>query len=99
NRRGAAKEVGRREQALTRFRDRLVAADVIRIGAGIDHVSNRPRGDLLDRGDDRTSCRRRTSIDDHYTIVSDLDADVAAGAGDHEEVGAELEYFEIAGLC
>src|SRR6266550_2727007 len=71
---------------------------MIRIGAGIDDVSNGPGRDLFDRSHDRSRCRRRTRIDDHHTIVSDLNADVAAGAGDHEKVGAELEYLEIAAI-
>ena len=70
---------------------------MIRIGAGVDDVSNRPRRELLDRRDDRVGPRRRPGIDDHHAIVSDLDADVAAGAGDHVEVRAQLEHFEIAG--
>ena len=67
NRRHAAEEIagdadgaGRREQRLPGFRQRLVAADVIGIGARVDDVADRLRRELLDRGHDRSRpCRGR----------------------------------------
>ena len=69
---------------------------MVRIGAGIDDVSNGPGRELFDRGHDSIRPRRQTRIHDDDAVITDLNADVAAGAGDHEEVGAELEYLEIA---
>ena len=88
---------GRREQRLPCLRDRLVAADVIGIGAGVDDVANRARRDLLDRRQDVGGLGRRAGIDHDHAIVADLHADVAAAAGDHEEVRAELKDLEAAG--
>ena len=71
---------------------------MIRVRARVDDVANRPIGALLDRRHDRVGLRRRTGIDDHDAIRSDLDADVAAGADDHVEVRPQLEHFEAAGI-
>ena len=41
--------------------------------------------------------RRRARIHDDDAVLADLDADVAAGTGDHEEIRPKLQDFEVAG--
>ena len=79
------------EQRLPRLGQRLVAADVIGIGARVDDVADRPRRELLDRGHDRAGLRGLPGVHDDDAVLADLDADVGARTGDHEEVRAKLE--------
>src|SRR6185436_3267284 len=68
---------------------------MIRIRPGVDDVANRLRRDALNRADNGGCARRRSCVDDHDTVVPDLDADVRTSAGDHEEVGSYLEHLEV----
>jgi len=69
---------------LAGFRQGLVAADVIRIGAGVDDVSNGLRRDPFDRGDDGIGLRGSARIHDDDAVLAHLDADVRARTGNHE---------------
>ncbi len=84
------------EQGLTGIGNRLVAADMIGIAAGVDDVPDRRGRDPLDGGEDRVGARCEPGVGDEDAVLPHLDGDVPAGAGDHEEVGAQLDHVEIA---
>jgi hypothetical protein len=67
---------------------------VVRIRARIDDVANGLWRDSFDRGDDTRGAGRRSGVDHDDSVLADLDADVAAGAGDHEEVRSDLQDLE-----
>ena len=53
----------------------------------------------LDRGDDGRSAGGRPGVHDDDAVLADLDADVPAGAGDHEEVGPDLQHLQPVCRC
>jgi hypothetical protein len=67
---------------------------VVGIGPGVDDVANRLRRDPLDRRDDGRSAGGRARVHHDDAVVADLHGDIAAGAGDHEEVGTYLQHFQ-----
>ena len=79
-------------------RNGLVAADVIRVSARVDDVSNRTWRDFPDRRNHRVGRRPPTpvSTSDH-AVAAHLNGDVAAGAGNHVEIGPDLERPPVAG--
>ena len=84
-----------KEQRLSCLRDRLVSAHVIEIRAGIDHVADWHRAQLLDRVN---HCRRaagRPRIDDDCAVLADLYRHIAARPGEQVKVGAQLEHLEF----
>ncbi len=83
-----------REQRLADFRDRGIAAHMIRVRIGVDQVTDRFRRNLLDRGDDGIRIGTEAGIHDHHTVRSNLDSNVAASPGDHIEVGPQLQHLE-----
>jgi hypothetical protein len=84
------------KEGLARLRQRFVAAHVVGVRPGVDDVANRFRRDPPDGGDDRGSVQSRPGVHDHDAIAAHLHADVAAGAGDQEDVGANLDDLEAA---
>ena len=84
---------------IARLREHVVAADMIGIRPGVDDVANGFRCDPLDRGEDRRGVGRRPCVHHHDTIVAYLDADVSAGASDHEEVGPDLQHLQAVCRC
>ncbi len=103
DRRRASQEIGvdanaaLREEGFAGFREGLIAADMIRVGAGVDHVTDRLRGNLLDGFDYGIRARSGARVDNHHAIGSHLKADVAAGAGDHIEIRPHLQDFKMRG--
>jgi len=83
------------EQRLAGFRQGRVAAHMIRIGAGVDHIADGLRRDFLDGSDHGICARPGPRVDHHHAIHSDLKADIAAGAGNHIEVRPQLKHLEI----
>ena len=79
------------------FRDRLVAADMVRTRAGVDHVTDRRWCDLLDRGEHGAGVRRRTGVDDDHTVLADLHRDIRATAGNHVEGWPKLQNLDLRG--
>ncbi len=76
------------------LRDDLIAADVIGIRACIDDVANRLWRECANGGHDSARACGVSAVDDDKAIRADLNADIAAGSGDHIQVGAQLEDVE-----
>ena len=87
---------GPAEQRFAGFRQRLVAADMVRVGTGIDDVANGLGRDPLDGGQHGRGAGRRSGVHDHHAVVAHLHADVAAGAGDDEEVVPDGQHLDAA---
>jgi hypothetical protein len=69
---------------------------VIGICARVDDVANGTWRELLNRSEHIAGRHRRTRVDHDDAVVSNLHADIAAAASNHEEIRAELEHFEPA---
>ena len=67
---------------------------MVRIGAGIDHVTDGLRGDFLNGRNHGVRARGGSGVDHHHAIRSHLKANVGAGARNHVKVGPKLKHFQ-----
>ena len=75
-------------------RERLIAADVIRMDVRVDDGANRLVGNRFDGRNDLVAGAGQTGIDQQGTLLADLHRDVAAGAEDRIHVILHAQDFE-----
>ena len=76
-----------------------VAADVIRVCAGIDDETDRTRRDRLDGFQKVVRPFTRAAVDQNETIGPHVDGDVRAGAENDVDVRPDLDRFEAGRDC
>jgi hypothetical protein len=86
-----------RIQIDARPRNPLVAADMIRIRAGVDDQANRRLGDLPHLGEHLVGHGRRAGVDQDDAVLSHLHHDVAARAEDRIDGRPDLDRFKCRG--
>lgn len=74
---------------------RLVTTDVVGVCTGVNDESNGPVRELPDFGQDAFRHLRRSAVDDHRAVLSDLDADVPTGARYQVEIRPYLKDFNL----
>src|SRR4029077_2448579 len=77
---------------------RSIAADEVRIRAGIDDVADWLLAQFLDRAQEFTGRVLRAGIHDNDAIGPDLNADITRRAGNHVEVRAHLKDLDSLAL-
>jgi hypothetical protein len=74
---------------------RRVAAGVIAMEMGIDHIFDRQRRELLDRGLDLVVERRELGVHHDDAVGAHRDGDVAALAREHVSLVAEIDGVDL----
>jgi hypothetical protein len=82
-------------ELIASLRQDVVAANMIGVGPGVDHIANWLGRDPLDRRNHGRRADGRPRVYDDDAVVAHLHADIPARASDHEEVGPDFQHLEV----